>query len=214
MLNISYPNLLKLLAAGILLAISSIFLFDETLYLIVHPAFIDHRALWEKITYIGDSDWMIALCLIAIVAGLLFNFFRPSAFWKKTWRAGAFAFLSVAPVALTVLFFKGAIGRARPHLYDAEGPLSFMLFSFEELHAGFPSGHTTTAFAFATALAILFPRLALPAFALAALAGFSRLALDEHYLADVIAGATLGTVCTIMAAKYLAPKLKIATGSQ
>lgn len=59
----------------------------------------------------------------------------------------------------------------------------------------FPSGHTTTAFALATFLALhstpqrgIFWALA------AALVGFSRIYLNQHFLPDVLAGAALGTV--------------------
>jgi undecaprenyl-diphosphatase len=60
-------------------------------------------------------------------------------------------------------------------------------------HSGsFPSGHATTAFACATVLAVLEPRLRVPAFLLAAAIAYSRLYLGVHYPLDVLAGALLG----------------------
>lgn len=57
----------------------------------------------------------------------------------------------------------------------------------------FPSGHTTTAFAFASVVgaehSIYY---AVPAYALAALSGFSRMNDNKHYLHDVVGGMTLG----------------------
>jgi undecaprenyl-diphosphatase len=58
--------------------------------------------------------------------------------------------------------------------------------------ASFPSGHATTAFAAAAAIAWLRPELRVPAFALAALVAASRVVLGVHYPFDVIAGAIVG----------------------
>lgn len=57
----------------------------------------------------------------------------------------------------------------------------------------FPSGHTTAAFLFATATAVLLPALAVPLFVWAALVGLSRIALGVHYPTDILAGAALGS---------------------
>lgn len=57
----------------------------------------------------------------------------------------------------------------------------------------FPSGHTTTAFAFATVIATEHSwHWGVPALALAALTGFSRMNDERHFLHDVMAGMTLG----------------------
>lgn len=57
---------------------------------------------------------------------------------------------------------------------------------------GFPSGHTSFAFAFAETVALHDPDWAIPAFALAAITGCSRVQQDAHYPWQVIAGAALG----------------------
>ncbi|MCF6304975.1 MAG: phosphatase PAP2 family protein [Rhodobacteraceae bacterium] len=208
MLKTSYSTLLKLFVAGFALAVLSIFTLDKTVYLFLHAALAEQKNLWETVTLMGSYKWMIGMTIIAVTAGFVLSFLRPAPILTKIWRSGLFILLSIAPVAVVAYVLKGTIGRARPYLYDTEGPFSFMPLTYQDMFAGFPSGHTTIAFAFATMVAILFPRLAIAAFVGAALTGFSRLALDAHYLADVIFGATFGTVCTIFMAKKLAAKFK------
>lgn len=58
----------------------------------------------------------------------------------------------------------------------------------------FPSGHTTTVFAFASVLAERHPwYIGVPAYAVASVAGLQRIAGNAHYLHDVIMGAAIGT---------------------
>jgi undecaprenyl-diphosphatase len=91
--------------------------------------------------------------------------------------------VNVAQVAL-----KRSFRRARP-----SGPVSWW-----DIHApdqfSFPSGHTMNAFAVATLVTVHVPVAAPLAFAVAASVGASRVVLELHYVSDVAAGATLGTV--------------------
>lgn len=208
MLKTSYSTLLKLFVAGFLLAVFSIFTLDKMVYNFLHAALAEQKNLWEIVTLMGSYNWMIGVTLIAVTAGFVLSFLHPAPILTKIWRSGLFILLSVAPVAVVAYVLKGTIGRARPYLYDSEGPLSFMPFAYQGMFAGFPSGHTTIAFAFATMVTILFPRFAIAVFMAAILTGFSRLALDAHYLADVIFGATFGTICTIAVAKLITTKFK------
>lgn len=67
----------------------------------------------------------------------------------------------------------------------------------------FPSGHTTSAFAAATAFALFYPRLGIPALLFAALMAFSRLYLFVHFPTDVAAGAVIGALCAWAAVRIV-----------
>lgn len=71
----------------------------------------------------------------------------------------------------------------------------------------FPSGHTATAFAIATFLTVYFkkPALTITFFLCAALVGFSRVYLLQHFFEDVLTGAAIGILSTILTF-YLVPK--------
>jgi membrane-associated phospholipid phosphatase len=57
----------------------------------------------------------------------------------------------------------------------------------------FPSGHSSNAFAMAAVLSSHYgKKVAVPAYLVASAVGLSRLRLDQHWLSDVFAGATLG----------------------
>jgi len=60
--------------------------------------------------------------------------------------------------------------------------------------ASFPSGHSASAFAFATGVAARLPVTAMPLHALAGAVAYSRVHTGVHYPGDVLVGSVMGTV--------------------
>jgi undecaprenyl-diphosphatase len=67
-----------------------------------------------------------------------------------------------------------------------------------------PSGHATTAFAAAVAIALVWPRLRWPMLVYAVIIAVSRVVLDAHFLSDVIVGAFVGVIGAFMVRDWFA----------
>ena len=82
-------------------------------------------------------------------------------------------------------------------------------------HTGsFPSGHAATAFACATVIAWASPRLAVPAFVLAALVAWSRVYVGVHWPLDVLGGAALGVLVATALLKLARGRPRLRPGRQ
>jgi undecaprenyl-diphosphatase len=122
--------------------------------------------------------------LVFLVAGLFL-----AVLWR---RPLLFAVLLAADASADALSYglRDWIGRIRPPLvYPEPKPLVHVPHS-----GAFPSGHSATAFACATVLAWAAPRLAVPAFLLAAAIAWSRVYVGVHWPLDVLGGAALGVL--------------------
>jgi membrane-associated phospholipid phosphatase len=161
----------------------------------------------------------------ALEQPLLTGFFiLLSAWWVKgplliglglgcdLWRRRApLAFLAagVATLAASIVVtpIKDLFERSRPP--DAQPGLEALVTLPE--NASFPSGHAATAFAAATAIAVISPRMRPYALAIAAGVALSRVYLRVHYPLDVLAGALLGSAIGALVAIAV---LRIARPSQ
>lgn len=109
--------------------------------------------------------------------------------------------LSVAKsLALSTAFYvatKATIRRMRPDRTD--NPRKFAAPFTQETYTGFPSGHSNTAFAVATAFAMEYKDkkwVSWVAYSLASLTALDRMYQNRHWTSDVIIGASIGHFVT------------------
>ena len=119
---------------------------------------------------------------------------------------------SIVIAGTTTWILKSLAGRARPYVSKDTSPADFQLFAgFRNGdRMSFPSGHTTTAFAAASAVTSEFRRiwpshswLVGPAmYGGATLVGLSRMYHDKHWASDVVVGAAIGTFTGLKVVRY------------
>ena len=156
------------------------------------------RGFFFWVTDYGLSDWILIPSLIIFVLAALITRFvlnrRQRLLGAQIAAIAAFIFIGVGLPGLVANLLKRVIGRSRPELFDTIGPFGFHNVFNDYTYQSFPSGHTTTSFAFACVIGFLWPRLLPLALIVAATVGVSRVVVGMHYPTDVIGGIVVGTV--------------------
>jgi membrane-associated phospholipid phosphatase len=160
----------------------------------------------EFVTIWGESRWYY---MILVPAFIYFWFLAKNKLWSKRI---IFIFISISASGLINMLVKWLAGRHRPSMLE-KGFFGFNYFSVGYELTSFPSGHTVMAFSLAAAVSILFPRLSILAFIAAVSIGISRILITSHYLSDVIVGAGIGILST-MIVKYFFDRKKIELGQK
>ena len=145
--------------------------------------------VFKYLTYLGEG-WLFVLAIPVFVF--------------YSWRKGLLIAFTGVFTGLITGIFKNSIyaGVPRPIEYFSGMSELYFVPGVEMNHwNSFPSGHTMAAFALYFSLAIIVKRTgwSFVFFLIAALVGYSRMYLSQHFLVDVVAGAGLGIVCAALA---------------
>ncbi|WP_209001799.1 phosphatase PAP2 family protein [Stappia albiluteola] len=181
---------------------------DIPTYPWIHSMPAQYRDAFASFTHLGRADWILWSSGLFCLGMLLVD-------WQKlanririaviaAWTYAAFIFASVAVSGIIAVTIKWSLGRARPKLFPEFGPMEFRPFYFDSHFTSFPSGHSTTIAALATALVLLFPTWRWLTIVAAFWIAFSRIMIGAHYPSDVIAGTLLGITITLATARWMA----------
>jgi len=151
-----------------------------------HPA---ADAFFRNVTHLGDGAFFALVALI-----LAFRAFRYAVL-----ALSSFALSSLTAQGLKHFAFPNAL---RPLAYFEQTTWPYRLIEGLDIHRfnSFPSGHSTSAFAVFTLLALLDERKGRGWFfvLLAAITAYSRVYLFQHFVEDVFAGALIGTASSLV----------------
>ncbi len=175
----------------LLLTIPLVFVLSLLLDPLAHSLTPGHSLKWiaEVVGILGEGGLLLAAALVLYGVGHL----RKDAGLKECGKKGVAA-LVVSGMGVQLL--KLSFQRPRPHFWDTpvtELLLDPFVFDTSARFASFPSGHTTTVFAFAYVVARVYPSLRYAIFGVATVVGVSRVIEGAHYPSDIVAGAILGT---------------------
>lgn len=172
---------------------------------VIYYAVNSRYTAWEDfiapyITDLGNGWTVVVIVLITVLFNYRKAFLMATTFALTSLLAQSIKFIFEAP--RPQLYFKDQLSKI--HFVKAVEMLS---------NYSFPSGHTTTAFSAAVVFTYLCKNKNWGILLLltAALVGFSRMYLSEHFFEDVIAGSVLGVFATIFLIWFIENKKFIHT---
>ena len=169
-----------------------------------HPAFID---VFRAYTDAAKGKVWIALSVLGVACcAIMARFGRTESARRRAAQFGPqalFLFAAVAVSGLATDLLKILIGRARPVILEREGFFGFDPINTQAAWNSMPSGHATTAFAVMGVLMVVYPRGRIIWAIGGLLLALSRVMVNAHYVADVVAGAAVGLTSVAILTPWL-----------
>jgi membrane-associated phospholipid phosphatase len=181
------------LAVTAALAIVAYFFVDRPVTFFVRDAGLKSIRLLKWLT--RPPEAFVILSPFVLLAGLLRRWFGP---WTRSEKVAVVAAVSTVCTAGAAGLLKMTFGRYCPD--GAEGVPSLLhggAYGFEPFHAGaaywaFPSGHTACTVSVLAVVGAAIPRWRLVCWTASATVAAALVALNYHFVGDVVAGAWLG----------------------
>ncbi|HTI94511.1 MAG TPA: phosphatase PAP2 family protein [Puia sp.] len=149
------------------------------------------------LTFLGDGRFSVIIIALFLV--------------MRRWSESCQILGSFLLSALLAQILKNIFSMPRPKQFFAPGQYAFFIDGVTHTgFASFPSGHSTSVFALATILALLEKnKKTNVAYLFGAVAvGYSRIYLGQHFLNDVLMGASIGMLTAVLVNWLFAEKLQ------
>lgn len=154
---------------------------------------VDH--VFEWIGKIGDSNnyaWVVLLVyIVAMVRLRRAPGDAPTGRYERMARGSLLLMAAWIVGGIVTGVLKQTVARARPSVFFEQGFYGLGAAFHGRPFNSFPSSHALTAFVLAAAIAVAAPRWRWPMYAIAVLAGVSRLINLDHFASDVAAAALI-----------------------
>jgi membrane-associated phospholipid phosphatase len=166
-------------------------------------------ATWETLAKMCSRYFAWHWLMAAGAISLLLAWWRGR---RDLMRLFAVMMISASLAGLAADFLRGATGRTRPYVQDAEQGFygvrkEGQWLIIKHAYNSFPSGHTTAISAFTVPLLLWRRWLALLAIPLVVIVAASRVYLGAHHPSDIVAGAILGTLVAVWVWRRLMTRL-------
>ena len=157
--------------------------------------------------------WLPATIVLGLASFIVFRVSRDQSrkkFFGNIYYWALHFLLALLSTGLVAQIFKICAGRERPCFPGAELRVwSFGLFRNGYLYSSFPSGHSQVIFCAASFIALLIPKLRLPAFFFAMAVAATRVLVLKHFPSDVAAGMLIGVYGSWLSVQFWSARIPI-----
>lgn len=182
------------------LAAIAVFTVDGPIATSLQSAAAQNRAFFNP--FVTVVEYVFGFPLSKFATGFAILAASLIAFAVPKWRGAARLLLFVGTTHLIARLAAGVLKnvflRARPD--DALASGGWRDQFFVDGGSSFPSGHAAHFWALFFALAVAFPRLRIPALVLAVAVSVARVAVNDHYVSDVLASASIAALISFLCA--------------
>jgi membrane-associated phospholipid phosphatase len=163
------------------------FFVDQPVMSFISSCRLDRHGFLKWLT--RPPEVFVLLSPFVLLAGLFRRFFGP---WTRPEKVAVAAAVSTLFTALAALLLKITFGR---------GGDGFHPFHFGAAYWAFPSGHTACTLSVAAVAAVAFPRWRPCWWLVAGVVAATLIALNYHFVGDILGGAFVGWAIGVTAAK-------------
>ncbi len=208
-------HILVCIGVAIVLCLISFLFFDQSLsWWLFQPAQKD--VIWKparEVTNIALSDWYFYICIgawafaafIAPRIGKLKPYVSRIDYIRR-WGLNFLVGLIICGALTHILKF--TVGRQRPHKSPDFHADVFNHFTTHWHWHSFSSGHAQVIFTAAVFFSLLLPRFAWFFGLFAVISAATRVIIHDHFLSDIIAGAFVGYIGSLLAILLMQSKTK------